>query len=324
MPIRYIRQISISIMLIISISLSTWGYAAPEPKASDTEASTSAVPMSDAAVRGIGCLALAGPIMTAAYQYGPTEIMMLVTGAVIVPSSSAQLFISLGGILGAAICEVGSSLTPTAIWAAKRLSWSSAENSNTASKVQPNGLMKVGTKESADPLSADTSTDNTKADSTNKLDTAESEPAKSVVLTTDTYSEPPEMTEEVIEGIGCLAGVLGLSAITLASSPIEIVGLSAGGVAVSSNTPILLLAIAGTVVPGGCSLGSAAALPLVELANSISLSAFGRGVASIFGWRQNKTTVPITQPIYRQAKDQAQTPGSLVQSQDNTKQASGT
>lgn len=304
MPTCHMRKTSILTIIILGIVLSGWGNAATANKAAAVTDSPPPVlvPMSDAAAEGVGCLALASPIMAAAYSFGPTEIMMLVTGAVIVPSSNAQLFISLGGILGAAICDVGASLTPSFIWAVERLNWTESASSTKATSQTGHGaLMKVSIDESPTPVAA--------------------------AQSTAAYAEPPEISEEVIEGAGCLAGVLGLSALTLASSPIEIVGLAAGGVAVSSNTPILLLAIAGTIVPAGCTLGAAASLPLVALSKGLSLGSIGQSIASFFGWGQH-SSAPLTIPTYRQADDTLAAPASsLVQSQGSVysaNQSSGT
>jgi hypothetical protein len=302
---------SVLTIFVLSLALNGWGNATTAteiPAATDTatDATTPvSVPMSDAAAQGIGCLALATPVMAAAYSFGPTEIMMLVTGAVIVPSSNAQLFITLGGILGAAICGVGASLTPSVIWAVERMNWTDpASNTNATLQSGQGGLMKVA------------------ADSAPIAPTA---PTTPTVITQASPASPPEMTEEVIEGAGCLAGVLGLSAITLASAPIEIVGLAAGGVAVSSNTPILLLAIAGTIVPAGCTLGAAASLPLLALSKSLGLDSVGQSLAAFFGWGQSTSTMPIAYPKYRHAEDTLAVPvSSLVQSHDRTNKSSGT
>lgn len=241
-------------------------------------------PMSDAAAQGVGCLALTTPIMAAAYALGPTEIMMLVTGAVIVPSSNAQLFISIGGILGAAACGVGASLTPAAVWAMEKL--------NPTAK-------------------ADVVTNVTNSDSTN-LKSTHPEPVVSPLSSTAVQSDTQDIavkntselktpleqslgvSEDAMQGTGCLAGVLALSAITLASAPIEIVGLAAGGVAVPTNTSILLLSIVGTMVPAGCSLGEATALPLAAFVQNFSFEAIGKSVASWFDW-SSSSNLPSNQ-----------------------------
>jgi len=221
--------------------------------------------MSDAATQGVGCLALATPIMATAYQQGPTEIMMLLSGAVIVPSSNAQLFIALGGILGAAACGVGAVLTPSAIWMAE---WFDTANTPadppepTANAPQP-----------AQP----------ELPEIDDLAAVQDAPVEAA----------SEMGEDGIQGLGCFLGVLGLSAITLATAPIEIVGLAAGGVGIPSSSAILLLSIVGTVVPSGCTLGAAASLPLLSLYRSMDLG-IGKGLASLFGWGREAQPAPTT------------------------------
>lgn len=202
--------------------------------------------MPDAAMRGAGCLALAAPIMATAYAVGPTEIMLLVTGAVIVPSSSAQLLITLGGILGGAACGIGATITPNVMWAKDAM----VESFQTASAPY-------------------------------KSAAGELKPVAMV-------EEPEFVDESMIQGAGCLAGILGLSAITFLSAPVEIVGLAAGGVTVPSTSASLFLGIAGTVMPAGCTIGAAAALPLLALSRTLNLNAIGDAMAAFWGWGQDK------------------------------------
>jgi hypothetical protein len=124
-----------------------------------------------------------------------------------------------------------------------------------------------------------------------------------------------EMGEDGVQGLGCLLGVLGLSAITLATAPIEIVGLAAGGVGIPSNSAILLLSIVGTVVPSGCTLGAAASLPLLSLYRGMDLG-IGEGLASLFGWGREAQPAPTTL--------QAKAKGSQARSnvEDSTRQGS--
>lgn len=232
------------------------------------------VPMSDAAIRGAGCLALATPIMAAAYAVGPTEIMMLVTGAVIVPSSSTQLLISLGGILGAAACSVGAAITPNVLWTVEALGHK--QNSASAEKSVPGEL-------------------------------------KPVSLTASAPVEPVEPVDEgMMQGAGCLVGVLGISAITLATAPVEIVGLAAGGVTIPTTSASLFLGMAGTVVPAGCSIGAAAALPLLTLSRNLRLDVIGQAVAALFGWGESQS-LPSDKFLYMEANKPAISKDSLVE-----------
>jgi len=206
--------------------------------------------MSDAAMQGVGCLALATPALAAAYAVGPTEIMMLVTGAVIVPSSASQLLISLGGILGGAACGVGAAITPNVLWILESLQ---QEKSSVQNTLAPNNLQPVA-------------------------EIAPTAVAESTIST----------NEDMVQGWGCLAGVIGISALTLATAPVEIVGLSAGGVTVPTNSPILFLGMAGTVVPAGCTIGAAASLPMLVLSRNLGLDAIGQAIASLFNWNYHE------------------------------------
>jgi hypothetical protein len=259
-PARSLKKaILLSVLIMGILPVGEWNHA----QAATAPAAVAPLftPMSDAAAEGVGCLAVTAPIMTAAYMFGPTEIMMLVTGAVIVPSSSAQLFISLGGILGAAACGAGAAITPSVIWVADQLS-----------QISTNSSVAIATE--AQPQDA----------------------AITTPVNLNTNPEPvvqsPEVSEDVIQGTGCFAGMLALSAITLASSPIEIVGLAAGGVAVPTNTSIMLLSIVGTIIPAGCTLGAAIALPVVAMSKNASFDAIDKGMAYMFGW--NKEAAPAT------------------------------
>jgi len=186
------------------------------------------VEMSDAAAQGVGCFFMGTSSLAAAYALGPTELMMLATGAVIVPSSSSLLFIALGGILGAGACSVGASLTPAVLWAKE-----------------------------------------------NKA---------SLLHRKETTPPPQAMTEAEVQSTGCLAGVLGFGAITLAAAPTEIVMLAAGGVTSPSSTSLLLMGILGTVVPASCTVGAAAALPVVAVYDRFDLEAVKQKITSIFGF----------------------------------------
>ncbi|KOR31154.1 hypothetical protein TI04_02325 [Achromatium sp. WMS2] len=266
---------SFALLLGIILVGGSLNLTAAENPAVPDNAPKSAVPMSDAAAEGIGCLALGTPTVAAAYALGPTEIMMLITGAVIVPSSSPQLFIPVLGILGGAACGVGASLTPSVLWMAEQMS--AASGPEVLSYNQQKDLKVVAVSDDAG--------DNSGANG--------------------------ELSEDVIQGHGCLVGALALSAITLATSPIEIVGLAAGGVAVPSNTSILLMGMAGTIVAGGCSIGSYAALPLAAAYRGLGLSRVSSGIASLFNW--GHTNKPQVRSIaYVEVKTPAPADQSVV------------
>ena len=60
---------------------------------------------------------LAAAVVGITTALGPSEVMMLTTGAVIVPSSSSLLFLALTGILAAGTCGAGAVVAPTVVWA---------------------------------------------------------------------------------------------------------------------------------------------------------------------------------------------------------------
>lgn len=212
------------------------------------------IPMSDAAAQGMGCFVATASSLALAYAVGPTQLMMLVTGAVIVPSSSSLLFLTLGGIMGAGSCGVGAALTPSFLWA--------KENSQGISEGITDGIK---------------TTLNPKIGALRKIDAITN--AKS-----DVSSGIRPMSEDEIQGVGCLVGFLGLGAIALATAPTEAVMLAAGGVGVPSNTPLLMLGMLGTLLPAGCSIGAAASLPLRVLYQNFDSVAIGQKLASMVGW----------------------------------------
>jgi hypothetical protein len=180
--------------------------------------------------------------------------MMLVTGAVIVPTTSTQLFIALGGILGAGACGVGASLVPSVLWA--------TENAKGISKGITEGI-KTGLKPKLrQPVAREVSV----------AGGAEFEPV----------IRP--MNDDEIQGAGCLFGVLGLGAIALATAPTEAVMLAAGGVGVPSNTPLLMMGMLGTLLPAGCTFGEVASLPLLSAYQSFDTAAIGQKLSSMIGW----------------------------------------
>lgn len=209
-------------------------------------------PMSDAAAQGVGCLAMTTAGLTMAYAMGPTELMMLVTGAVIVPSSSSLLFIALGGILGAGTCSVGASLTPSVIWAKENAKGISEKiHGEIKSSLKPKVIVNHHVNYVQDS------------------------------------KEIRSMNEEEIQSAGCLLGLLGIGAVALATAPTEAVMLAAGGVGIPSTTPLLMMGMLGTLLPAGCTFGSALSLPLIESYQNFDKAMIGQKLASMIGWERN-------------------------------------
>jgi hypothetical protein len=73
-------------------------------------------PMTDAETGSAMCVLGATAGMTASYMVGPSEVIMLVVGGVVVPSSSSILFWGLFGTIAAAGCTIGELATPAASW----------------------------------------------------------------------------------------------------------------------------------------------------------------------------------------------------------------
>lgn len=77
-------------------------------------------PMDDSEFASTMCVlgATAGMAMT--YAAGPNEVIMLVVGGVVVPSSPTVLFLSLFGTMAAAGCTIGALSTPAVSWLYQR------------------------------------------------------------------------------------------------------------------------------------------------------------------------------------------------------------
>ncbi len=74
-------------------------------------------PLPDAALPGAYCLAGATAAMAAAFAVGPTESLMILSGAMHLPTSTAVLFIPLMSILGGGACGLGAAAQPAVSWA---------------------------------------------------------------------------------------------------------------------------------------------------------------------------------------------------------------
>lgn len=77
--------------------------------------------ISQATKEGIGCIAVSAVAMTAALWAGPSEVIMIAAGGLLVPSGVTPLLASLTGTLIAASCSVGSAATPATLWLAEQV-----------------------------------------------------------------------------------------------------------------------------------------------------------------------------------------------------------
>jgi len=73
-------------------------------------------PMNDAEITSAMCVLGATVGMAMTYLAGPNEVIMLVVGGVVVPSSPSILFLSLFGTMAAAGCTIGALATPAVSW----------------------------------------------------------------------------------------------------------------------------------------------------------------------------------------------------------------
>ncbi|CAK0780050.1 membrane hypothetical protein [Azospirillaceae bacterium] len=74
--------------------------------------------MPDNVVAGLGCAAMATTAMAAAYLSSPTEVIMLIAGGLLVPSSSSLLALSLTSTLVGGSCAIGALATPGVLYLA--------------------------------------------------------------------------------------------------------------------------------------------------------------------------------------------------------------
>jgi hypothetical protein len=85
--------------------------AATQPIANPASDKWRLRPMSDAEFTSAMCVLGATVGMAMTYMAGPNEVIMLVVGGVVVPSSPTILFWSLFGTMAAAGCTIGASST---------------------------------------------------------------------------------------------------------------------------------------------------------------------------------------------------------------------
>ncbi|CAK0745648.1 conserved membrane hypothetical protein [Gammaproteobacteria bacterium] len=78
-------------------------------------------PMTDEERVSAMCVLGATAGMTTTYLVGPSEVIMLVVGGMVVPSSSSILFLSLFGTVAAAGCTIGALATPATSWLSRHL-----------------------------------------------------------------------------------------------------------------------------------------------------------------------------------------------------------
>lgn len=78
-------------------------------------------PMTAAEFASAMCIMGASSGLSLTYMLGPNEIIMLVVGGVVVPSSPSILFLSLFSTMAAAGCSIAAASTPAISWVAERV-----------------------------------------------------------------------------------------------------------------------------------------------------------------------------------------------------------
>ncbi|CAK0746447.1 conserved membrane hypothetical protein [Gammaproteobacteria bacterium] len=92
------------------------GKVEPLVMVSEEKGASRIRPMTDAEQTSAMCVVGATAGMTAAYVAGPSEVILLIVGGMVVPSSSSVLFLGLFGTIAAAGCTIGTLATPATSW----------------------------------------------------------------------------------------------------------------------------------------------------------------------------------------------------------------
>ena len=211
-----------------------------EAAAAPDAAASSGIP--DAAMPGAYCLGGATAAMAAVYAAGPSESLMLLSGAMHVPSGSAILFIPLLSILGGGSCALAAAAQPAVSWAIEQSDNIAAQFAATTDSWfagRSDSLMYASA--GADDASKDSAVPTVRA-----------------------------LTEGETQSAGCVAGALAGFAGAMATSPGEVAMLSSGATTIVSTTPILALGLLGTIVVSGCGIGTYAILPIQAFFSNFS------------------------------------------------------
>ena len=235
-----------AIFLLVQPAMAGTAPAAPGIMYADSSAvgtETYSIPdMPASAAQGLWCFGGAAASIAAAYAIGPSEIIMMVTGAMHIPSSGALTFLPLYAILAGGTCGLASAAQPAVGWL-----------------MQQSGNIAAAVGQSADALHE------------LMVGAIASQYADSAVDDSSTTGgaaiRPMENSE--IQSVGCIAGAGGGLLAALAAGPSEVVMLSAGGITVASTTPVLAMGLLGTIVAASCSIGNYALLPIITLFRSL-------------------------------------------------------
>ncbi len=191
-------------------------------------------PMPDEALPGAYCLAGTAAAMIAVFAVGPTEGLLLLSGAMHIPSSTAVLFIPLMSILGGSACGLAAAAQPA-------MGWAIEQSDNIAAQIAAAGEFIFAS--GAETL----------VDASAGTDGASRTSAVPAVR---------PLNEDETQSAGCIGGGLAGFAAAMSSSPTEVTMLSSGANTIVSSTPILMLGLLGSIVASGCVLGTYAILPV--------------------------------------------------------------
>ncbi len=98
------------------------------PVAPDADGQPPAIrPLNAIEKDAVGCLVSGGGALAATYAAGPSELVMLLMGGLVVPSSSPVLFISLIGTMTSVACGAGVAVEPLVEWAWKRATFNAQQ-----------------------------------------------------------------------------------------------------------------------------------------------------------------------------------------------------
>jgi hypothetical protein len=136
-----------SLKIILLLLALTTGFA------TSTCAAEAEVGLSEDTQGAIGCLSLSSVVMTAAMWAGPSELIMIAAGGLLVPSGTTPLVVSLTATLIAASCSIGSEATPVALWFAEQTGMisgasTSAPDTTRASTNASDAYVAISSKES--------------------------------------------------------------------------------------------------------------------------------------------------------------------------------
>ena len=115
-------------MLPVLIGPARASGMAPEPTSIAAGAAPAAAqtppirPMTDVEKVSAGCVVSSVGTMGVVYAIGPSEVVMVVVGGLVVPSSSAVLFVGLLSTIASMACAAAAAFTPAVLWGWRQMS----------------------------------------------------------------------------------------------------------------------------------------------------------------------------------------------------------